>query len=106
RGVKVLAVLDKSNETQKYSAATFLVNVGTQILIDDQHPIAHNKVIVIDSVGGHRGAKGAQTSLQWEGKPTVPTSPWGSRSSRLSGSPRPPGEAAMAAVRSPAPWRS
>jgi phosphatidylserine/phosphatidylglycerophosphate/cardiolipin synthase-like enzyme len=49
RGVKVLAVLDKSNETQKYSAATFLVNVGIQTLIDDQHPIAHNKVIVIDS---------------------------------------------------------
>ena len=49
RGVKILAVLDKSNETQKYSAATFLVNVGIQTLIDDQHPIAHNKVIVIDS---------------------------------------------------------
>jgi len=49
RGVKILAVLDKSNETQKYSAATFLVNVGVQTLIDDQHPIAHNKVIVIDS---------------------------------------------------------
>jgi phosphatidylserine/phosphatidylglycerophosphate/cardiolipin synthase-like enzyme len=49
RGVKVLAALDKSNETQKYSAATFLVNVGIQTLIDDQHAIAHNKVIVIDS---------------------------------------------------------
>src|SRR5262245_8157179 len=49
RGVKILAVLDKSNETQKYSAATFLVNVGIQTLIDDQHPIAQNKVIVIDS---------------------------------------------------------
>jgi len=49
RGVKILAVLDKSNETQQYSAATFLVNVGIQTLIDDQHPIAHNKVIVIDS---------------------------------------------------------
>jgi len=49
RGVKILAVLDKSNETQKYSAATFLVNAGIQTLIDDQHSIAHNKVIVIDS---------------------------------------------------------
>ena len=26
RGVKVVAVLDKSNETDKYSAATFLAN--------------------------------------------------------------------------------
>jgi len=49
RGVKVLAVLDKSNETDKYSAATFLVNAGIQTLIDDQHAIAHNKVMVIDS---------------------------------------------------------
>ena len=49
RGVKILAVLDKSNETGKYSAATFLVNAGIQTLIDDQHAIAHNKVMVIDS---------------------------------------------------------
>src|SRR2546427_2102088 len=49
RGVKVLAVLDKSNETEKYSAATSLLNAGIQTLIDDQHAIAHNKVIVIDS---------------------------------------------------------
>ena len=49
RGVQVLAVLDKSNETQQYSAATFLVNAGIQTLIDDQHAIAHNKVMVIDS---------------------------------------------------------
>ena len=28
RGVKIHAVLDKSNETQKYSAATFLFNAG------------------------------------------------------------------------------
>jgi hypothetical protein len=49
RGVKILAVLDKSNETAKYSAATFLNNAGIQPLIDDQHAIAHNKVMVIDS---------------------------------------------------------
>jgi phosphatidylserine/phosphatidylglycerophosphate/cardiolipin synthase-like enzyme len=48
RGVKVLAVLDKSNETAKYSAATFLINAGIPTLIDDNHAIAHNKVIVID----------------------------------------------------------
>jgi len=49
RGVKVLAVLDTSNETGKYSAATFLNNAGIQPLIDDQHAIAHSKVMVIDS---------------------------------------------------------
>ena len=45
RGVKVMAVLDKSNETGKYSAATFLVNANIPTLIDDKHAIAHNKVI-------------------------------------------------------------
>jgi PLD-like domain/Metal binding domain of Ada len=49
RGVKILAVLDKSNETDKYSAATFLNNAGIQPLIDDKHAIAHAKVMVIDS---------------------------------------------------------
>src|SRR5215831_18342301 len=41
--------IDKANETDKYSAATFLVNAGIQTLIDDQHAIAHSKVMVIDS---------------------------------------------------------
>jgi hypothetical protein len=49
RGVKMLVVLDKSNETQKYSAATFLHNVGIQPLVDAEHAIAHSKVMVIDS---------------------------------------------------------
>ena len=49
RGVKILAVLDKSNETGKYSAATFLNNAGIQPLIDAEHAIAHSKVMVIDS---------------------------------------------------------
>jgi len=48
RGVKILAVLDKSNQTDKYSAATFLENAGIPVLIDAEHAIAHNKVIVID----------------------------------------------------------
>ena len=42
-------MLDESNETDKYSAATFLHNAGMQPLIDDQHAIAHSKVMVIDS---------------------------------------------------------
>lgn len=34
--------------TKPYSAATFLVNAGIPTLIDAQHAIAHNKVMVID----------------------------------------------------------
>ena len=49
RGVKIHAVLDKSNETGKYSAATFLFNAGIETQIDDHHAIAHNKIIIIDN---------------------------------------------------------
>ena len=48
RGVEVVAVLDKSNQSDKYTAATFLHNAGIKTLIDDQHAIAHNKVMLID----------------------------------------------------------
>jgi phosphatidylserine/phosphatidylglycerophosphate/cardiolipin synthase-like enzyme len=55
RGVRVEAILDKSNRTDKYSAADFLANSGIPTRIDAQHAIAHNKVIVIDAqtvIGG------------------------------------------------------
>ncbi len=48
RGVKVSAVLDESNETAKYTGASFLVNASIPTLIDDKHAISHNKVMVID----------------------------------------------------------
>ena len=48
RGVKVEVILDKSQRTEKYGEADFLVNVGIPTKIDAKHPIAHNKVIVID----------------------------------------------------------
>lgn len=48
RGVKVVAVLDASQRTAKYSGATFLQNAGIPVLIDDKHAIAHNKIILID----------------------------------------------------------
>ena len=48
RGVKVEAVLDKSQRTEKYSSATFLYNSRIPCFIDAQHAIAHNKVMVID----------------------------------------------------------
>jgi phosphatidylserine/phosphatidylglycerophosphate/cardiolipin synthase-like enzyme len=45
RGVQVQVILDKSNQTDKYSAADFLANQGIPTKIDAQHAIAHNKVI-------------------------------------------------------------
>jgi phosphatidylserine/phosphatidylglycerophosphate/cardiolipin synthase-like enzyme len=48
RGVKVQAILDKSQKTEKYSEADFLHNSGVPTLIDAKHAIAHNKIMVID----------------------------------------------------------
>src|ERR1035437_11010506 len=48
RGVKVEVILDKSQRTEKYSEADFLKNSGIPTLIDAQHAIAHNKVMIID----------------------------------------------------------
>lgn len=48
RGVKVEAVLDKSQKSAKYTSATFLLNAGIPVYIDDKHAIAHNKIIIID----------------------------------------------------------
>ena len=41
-------VVDKSNETARYSAATFLANQGVPVRIDYQYAIMHDKFMVID----------------------------------------------------------
>lgn len=48
RGVQVQVILDKSQKSEKYSSADFLVNSGIPTKIDSKHTIAHNKVMVID----------------------------------------------------------
>jgi phosphatidylserine/phosphatidylglycerophosphate/cardiolipin synthase-like enzyme len=48
RGVDVRVILDKSQETEKYSSATFLLHAGIPTRIDAEHAIAHNKVMVLD----------------------------------------------------------
>jgi phosphatidylserine/phosphatidylglycerophosphate/cardiolipin synthase-like enzyme len=48
RGVKVEAILDKSQRKEKYTEATFLANMNIPTYIDDHHAIAHNKVMIID----------------------------------------------------------
>ena len=48
RGVKVQTILDKSNRTQKYSAADFLLHADIPTYVDAAHAINHNKVMVID----------------------------------------------------------
>lgn len=48
RGVKVEAILDKSQRKATYTGATFLKNAGIPVWIDDKHAIAHNKVMILD----------------------------------------------------------
>jgi phosphatidylserine/phosphatidylglycerophosphate/cardiolipin synthase-like enzyme len=48
RGIKITAILDKSQRREKYTSATFLSNSGIPVLIDSAHAIAHNKIIIID----------------------------------------------------------
>ena len=48
RGLKVRVILDKSQRTEKYSAADFLKHAGIPTQIDAAHSIAHNKIMVID----------------------------------------------------------
>lgn len=66
RGVKVRVVLDKSNETDRYTAATFLANHNIKPWIDGEHAIAHNKIIIIDGktviTGSFNFTRSAETS--------------------------------------------
>ena len=48
RGVKVEVILDKSQRREKYSSADFMANSGIPTMIDAEHAIAHNKVMIID----------------------------------------------------------
>jgi phosphatidylserine/phosphatidylglycerophosphate/cardiolipin synthase-like enzyme len=48
RGIRVAVILDKSQRTQKYSSASFLMNASIPTYIDAEHAIAHNKIILID----------------------------------------------------------
>src|SRR4051794_32305306 len=56
RGVEVLAVLDKSNETGRYSAATFLSRAGVPTRINYRYAIMHSKFIVVDGVTVETGS--------------------------------------------------
>lgn len=49
RGVKITALLDDSNQTARYTGATFLQNAGIAVSVDAKHQIAHSKIIILDS---------------------------------------------------------
>ena len=48
RAVQIQVILDKSQRSEKYSSADFVLHAGIPTFIDAKHAIAHNKIIVID----------------------------------------------------------
>lgn len=50
RGVIVKVILDKSQKSQKYSAARLLLNYAIPVWIDYKPAIAHNKIMIVDGM--------------------------------------------------------
>jgi phosphatidylserine/phosphatidylglycerophosphate/cardiolipin synthase-like enzyme len=48
RVVKVEVILDKGQKKDRYTEAITLIHAGIRTLVDPEHAIAHNKVMVID----------------------------------------------------------
>jgi phosphatidylserine/phosphatidylglycerophosphate/cardiolipin synthase-like enzyme len=48
RGVRVVAILDKSQRAARNTSAAFLADAGIPTYLDRGHAIAHNKIIIID----------------------------------------------------------
>lgn len=48
RGVLVKVILDKSNQSKRYSGGTYVSNAGIPVWIDYRPSIAHNKVMIMD----------------------------------------------------------
>jgi phosphatidylserine/phosphatidylglycerophosphate/cardiolipin synthase-like enzyme len=48
QGIKVEAILDKSQRSKRYTSATYLKKAGIPVYIDSVHAIAHNKIMIID----------------------------------------------------------
>jgi phosphatidylserine/phosphatidylglycerophosphate/cardiolipin synthase-like enzyme len=48
RGVRVVALLDKSQRGRDFTSATFLADAGIPVYIDAEHAIAHNKIMIVD----------------------------------------------------------
>ena len=49
-------MLDKSNATARYTAASFLSRAGIPTRIDERYAIMHNKFLVIDGVTVETGS--------------------------------------------------
>lgn len=51
RGLEVIVLVDKREESEQNSVAPALAEAGVRVLLDDRPAIAHNKTIIIDPDG-------------------------------------------------------
>jgi phosphatidylserine/phosphatidylglycerophosphate/cardiolipin synthase-like enzyme len=56
RGIDVEVVVDKSNATARYTAATFLANQGVPVRVDYRYAIMHDKFMVVDGATVEEGS--------------------------------------------------
>jgi len=68
RGIRVLVILDKSQQTERYSGLTYLVRAGIPVWVDSSHPIAHNKLVLVDRqvtvTGSFNHSKAAEVNAE------------------------------------------
>ncbi|BDB26206.1 hypothetical protein Tamer19_25950 [Cupriavidus sp. TA19] len=64
RGVDVRVILDKSQESERYTSATYLKHAGVPVVIDNKPAIAHNKVMVFDDQAVFTGSFNFTKSAQ------------------------------------------
>jgi phosphatidylserine/phosphatidylglycerophosphate/cardiolipin synthase-like enzyme len=55
-GIDVDVVVDKSQATARYTAATFLANQGVPIRVDYRYAIMHDKFVVVDGETAEEGS--------------------------------------------------
>jgi phosphatidylserine/phosphatidylglycerophosphate/cardiolipin synthase-like enzyme len=56
RGVDVRVVLDRSQETAKYSAAMFLANHAVPVRVDGKYQLQHQKIVIVDGANIETGS--------------------------------------------------
>jgi phosphatidylserine/phosphatidylglycerophosphate/cardiolipin synthase-like enzyme len=71
RGVDVKVVVDKSQPTARYAAATFLANAGVPARVDYQYAIMHNKFIVVDGETVEEGSLNFAKAAQFDNAENV-----------------------------------
>ncbi len=64
RGVEVRVILDKSQQSERYTSATYLKHAGVPVVIDNKPAIAHNKVMVFDDQAVFTGSFNFTKSAQ------------------------------------------